>query len=75
MKTTDDIAVFKTYFESSQESEAKEYGLRLIEMVRFLNEENIFLKKRLLKAEKDIEWIEKKADEWMLKFMELNKYQ
>lgn len=74
-----EIAGLRSFFENSLEFETKAYGLRLIEIVLLLNEENQFLKNRLIKAEEDMDFMERKADDWMLKFMELyamhrNKY-
>ncbi len=67
-----EIAGLRSFFESSLEIETKVYGLRLIEIVLLLNEENQFLKNRLIKAEEDMDFMERKADDWMLKFMELS---
>ncbi|KAF0824989.1 hypothetical protein V7200_10580 [Cytobacillus firmus] len=70
----DEINFIKHYFEDAEEgqidSKAKEFGLRLIEMVLHLKKENHFLRERVIKANQDFEWIEKRADEWMIKAME-----
>ncbi|MEK3888458.1 hypothetical protein [Bacillus sp. FSL K6-3431] len=51
-------------------SSTKEYGFRLIEIIMQLGKENEMLRKEILEVNKDFEWMEKRADEWMLKAME-----
>ncbi|MBS4178110.1 hypothetical protein [Lederbergia citrea] len=67
----DEITKLKHYFKTiDHEPKTKEYGLRLVEIVTLLWNENEFLKGKIVKADRDFEWLEKKADEWMLKAME-----
>ncbi|MDR7240680.1 hypothetical protein [Neobacillus drentensis] len=68
-----EINYLKHYFENLPEDldiKTKACGLNLISLVYQLNEENKFLRGKLIKANEDFDWIEKKASEWMLKTME-----
>ncbi|PAE25803.1 hypothetical protein [Bacillus sp. 7894-2] len=68
----DELDFIMRYFqeEVQPDSKTKELGLRLIDMVIQLRLENHYLKEKIIKADQDFEWVEKKADEWMLKAME-----
>lgn len=68
----DELDFIMRYFQEGVQPDlkTKELGLRLIDMVIQLRLENHYLKERIIKADKDFEWVEKKADEWMLKAME-----
>jgi hypothetical protein len=51
-------------------STTKHVGLRLIEILIEINQENHLLREKVKKYDENYVWLQKKANEWMLKSME-----